>query len=114
VSTVEFVFGLLLVFGPITPRACVMLGGGRFNPRERAILKYARQLTRSPDEMRESVIEEVRAVGLDDGRILEVNQVVSYFAYMNRTVLGLGVTTKSDTLGLSPAVSANLEDWRHS
>src|SRR6266542_5862995 len=27
VSTVEFVFGLLLVFGAITPLACAMLGG---------------------------------------------------------------------------------------
>src|SRR5213083_854904 len=27
VSTVEFVFGLLLIFGAITPLACVMLGG---------------------------------------------------------------------------------------
>src|SRR5438552_17392808 len=27
VSTVEFVFGLLLIFGPITPLACAMLSG---------------------------------------------------------------------------------------
>jgi putative oxidoreductase len=27
VSTVEFVFGLLLIFGAITPLTCVMLGG---------------------------------------------------------------------------------------
>ena len=78
------------------------------------ILDYARQLTRSPDKMRESAIEKMRAAGLDDGEILEVNQVVSYFAYVNRTVLGLGVTTKGDTLGLSPNDSADLENWKHS
>lgn len=85
-----------------------------FEQREQAILDYARQLTRSPDKMRGSAIEKMRAAGLDDGEILEVNQVVSYFAYVNRTVLGLGVTTKGDTLGLSPNDSADPEDWQHS
>jgi uncharacterized peroxidase-related enzyme len=84
-----------------------------FEQREQAILDYARQLTRSPNEMRESAIEKMCAAGLDDGEILEVNQVVSYFAYVNRTVLGLGVTTKGDTLGLSPNDSVDLEDWKH-
>jgi hypothetical protein len=45
--------------------------------------------------------------------ILEVNQVVSYFAYVNRTVLGLGVTTAGDTLGVSPNDSANRKDSPH-
>jgi uncharacterized peroxidase-related enzyme len=84
-----------------------------FGPRERAILNYAQQLTRSPGEVREAAIEEMRTAGLDDGEILEVNQVVSYFAYVNRTVLGLGVTTKGDTLGLSPNDSADSENWAH-
>ncbi len=48
-----------------------------FAPRERAILKYARHLTRSPGEMRETSLQALRAAGLDDGEILEVNQVVS-------------------------------------
>jgi len=84
-----------------------------FDRRERAILDYARQLTLSPDEIRETAIERMRAAGLDDGEILEVNQVVSYFAYVNRTVLGLGVTTKGDTLGLSPNDSTDPGNWQH-
>jgi uncharacterized peroxidase-related enzyme len=84
-----------------------------FDRREQAILDYARQLTRSPSEMRETALQDLRAAGLDDGEILEVNQVVSYFAYVNRMVLGLGVTTKGDTLGLSPSDSADPENWRH-
>ena len=84
-----------------------------FAPRERAILGYARQLTRSPAEMGETSIEAMRAAGLDDGEILEVNQVASYFAYVNRTVLGLGVTTTGDTLGLSPNDSADPQNWQH-
>ncbi len=68
---------------------------GAFAPRERAILGYARQLTHSPAEISETSIQAMRAAGLDDGEILEVNQVASYFAYVNRTVLGLGVTTRA-------------------
>jgi uncharacterized peroxidase-related enzyme len=85
-----------------------------FDPRERAVLEYARQLTQLPAEMRETSIQGMRAAGLDDGEILEVNQVVSYFAYVNRTVLGLGVTTEGDKLGLSPGDSPDLENWKHS
>jgi uncharacterized protein YciW len=55
----------------------------------------------------------LREAGLDDGEILEVNQVVSYFAYANRTVLGLGVDTTGDALGLSPGNSESPDDWGH-
>jgi uncharacterized peroxidase-related enzyme len=85
-----------------------------FDLREQTILDYARQLTELPGDMRETSIEKMRAAGLDDGEILEVNQVASYFAYVNRTVLGLGVTTEGDTLGLSPGDSVNPNNWQHS
>lgn len=84
-----------------------------FDPRESAILDYARKLTRSPGEIDETSIKAMRAAGLDDGEILEVNQVVSYFAYVNRTVLGLGVMTAGDTLGLSPNDSSDPTNWQH-
>jgi uncharacterized peroxidase-related enzyme len=84
-----------------------------FDRREQAILGYVRQLTNSPGEVRETSIEDMRTAGLDDGEILEVNQMVSYFAYVNRTVLGLGVTTEGDTLGLSPNDSTDPENWQH-
>ena len=63
--------------------------------------------------MNEPDLATLRAAGLDDGEILEVNQVTSYFAYVNRTVLGLGVTAEGDVLGLSPNDSNNPENWRH-
>jgi uncharacterized peroxidase-related enzyme len=85
-----------------------------FDLREQTILDYARQLTESPGDICETSIEKMRAAGLDDGEILEVNQVASYFAYVNRTVLGLGVTTEGDTLGLSPGDSVNPNNWQHS
>ena len=48
------------------------------------------------------------------GEILEINQVCAYFAYANRTVLGLGVSTDGDIIGLSPNNSEDPEDWSHS
>lgn len=84
-----------------------------FDARERALLNYVEQLTLAPRDLRQSSIETMRAVGLDDGEILEVNQVASYFAYVNRTVLGLGVTTEGDTLGLSPNDSDDEANWQH-
>lgn len=86
-----------------------------FNSGQVAALRYAEALTRAPqagEALRERV-EAMRAAGLDDGRILEVNQVVAYFNYANRTVLGLGVTTDGDILGLSPGNSDNPNDWSH-
>jgi len=84
-----------------------------FDARERATLRYARALTLAPAGVARSHVEAMREAGLDDGEILEVNQVVSYFAYANRTALGLGVTTAGETLGLSPNDAADPNDWRH-
>jgi uncharacterized peroxidase-related enzyme len=83
------------------------------DPREAATLTYADRLTREPASLTEASLEPMRAAGLDDGEILEVNQVVAYFAYANRTVQGLGVTTKGDVLGLSPADSDDESAWHH-
>jgi uncharacterized peroxidase-related enzyme len=83
-----------------------------FDPRERAMLAYARALTLDPGGLTEADLEPMRAAGLTDGEILEVNQVVAYFAYANRTVSGLGVTTHGDVLGLSPADTEG-DDWSH-
>ena len=58
-------------------------------------------------------IEALRGVGYDDGEILEVNQLVSYFNYVNRTVVGLGVNTDGDILGLSPNESDDPNNWSH-
>lgn len=76
------------------------------------ILVYAEQLTSAAQDMDVADVEALRAVGLEDGQILEVNQVVAYFAYANRTVLGLGVNTDGDVIGLSPG-SDNPDEWGH-
>lgn len=87
--------------------------GGVFDDRQAAALRYAGLLTRAPARIAAADLDELRAAGLDDGEILEVNQVTAYFAYANRTVLGLGVTTDGDTLGLSPGASDDPDNWRH-
>ena len=75
---------------------------GEFDDRESRALAYARLLTESPSQVSEKEIEKLRAVGWEDGEILEINQVTAYFNYANRTVLGLGVEVTGDILGLSP------------
>ena len=82
-------------------------------PREKLALTYTRQLTLRPGEMTASLIEELRSSGFEDGEILEINQVVAYFNYANRTVLGLGTSTDGDILGLSPGNSQDPDDWHH-
>ena len=59
------------------------------------------------------MIDDMRGAGFDDGEILEINQVTAYFAYANRTILGLGSTTEGDVLGLSPSDADNPDDWSH-
>lgn len=84
-----------------------------FGGKDLEMMKYARKLTLKPAEVEERNIERMRATGLTDGEILEINQVVSYFCYANRTVLGLGVTSEGDILGLSPGSSDDDKDWSH-
>ncbi len=88
---------------------------GAFTAPERAALHYATTLTQAPQQEADvkRAFDAMRAAGMDDGQILEINQVISYFAYANRTVLGLGVTTDGDVLGLSPGNSDDSNDWSH-
>ncbi len=76
-------------------------------------LHYAEKLTFDVKSMVEKDVILLRESGLTDGEILEINQVVSYFNYANRTVLGLGISTKGDILGLSPNDSNDETNWNH-
>jgi uncharacterized peroxidase-related enzyme len=70
-----------------------------FDGRELALLRYAEKLTLTPGDMVEADVEALRASGLDDGEILEANQIIGYFNYVNRCLNGLGVTTGDDIVG---------------
>jgi len=76
-------------------------------------MHYAKKLTLSIKSIEKNDIETLRTAGFSDGEILEINQVVSYFNYANRSVLGLGVTTEGDILGLSPNDSDDPKNWSH-
>ena len=84
-----------------------------FDAKELAGIIYARRLTEEPRAAKPSWLDAMKDAGLDDGEILEINQVVSYFNYVNRVVVGLGVTTEGDILGLSPNVSEDPDNWQH-
>ena len=70
-----------------------------FDEAELALMRYAEKLTMTPGSMTEPDVAALRAAGLDDGAILEANQIVCYFNYVNRSINGLGVTTEGDIVG---------------
>lgn len=70
-----------------------------FDGRELALLQYAEKLTREVGAMTQDDVIALRGHGLDDGQILEANQIIAYFNYVNRLLNGLGVTTEGDTVG---------------
>lgn len=76
-------------------------------------LEYAGQLTCDPGGVTKDDIAALSEAGFTDGQILEINQVTAYFAYANRTVMGLGINTDGDVLGLSPGNSDDPDNWQH-
>ena len=82
--------------------------------REQAAMRYAEHLTKAPQSLTRGDVDALRLAGWNDGEILEINQVTAYFAYANRTVLGLGCSTQGDIIGLSPNNNDDPDDWGHS
>ncbi|MBT8218922.1 MAG: alkylhydroperoxidase, partial [Bacteroidia bacterium] len=76
-------------------------------------LEYAKLLTVDLKNVSKSHIDRLKDSGFSDGEILEINQVTSYFNYVNRTVVGLGVSAKDEVLGLSPNDSDDPDNWSH-
>jgi len=97
--------------GRYTPEPAALQAAG-LSPGHCELLNYAIELTLNPAGLSKAKIAHLRAAGVDDGEILEVNQVTAYFAYANRTVLGLGINTEGDILGLSPG-GADPDSWGH-
>lgn len=59
--------------------------------KKRLLLEYAEQLTVSPNKITQDDIDKIKADGWTDEDILLVNLIVSYFNFVNRIALGLGV-----------------------
>ena len=70
-----------------------------FKGAELALLQYAHKLTLEPGKMVQDDVQALKEAGVDDGEILEANQIIGYFNYVNRLLNGLGVTTDGDTVG---------------
>jgi len=74
---------------------------------------YAKKLTRNLSEIQKNDVDKLKESGFSEGEILEINQVTSYFNYVNRSVVGLGVNTDGDILGLSPNEGDDPNNWNH-
>ncbi|NQY29733.1 MAG: peroxidase-related enzyme [Flavobacteriaceae bacterium] len=81
--------------------------------KELFLINYAKKLTLAPSSFKKEDIDRLKNIGVNDGELLEINQVVSYFNYVNRTVLGLGVNTSNETIGLSPKNKGSDSLWIH-
>ncbi len=70
-----------------------------FSGSDLEIMKYTKKLTLYPGKLIQDDILKMKNLGVDDGQILEVNQIVCYFNYVNRSINGLGVTLDGDVVG---------------
>jgi uncharacterized peroxidase-related enzyme len=59
--------------------------------KDQRICIFAESLTLQPWELIEEDLNPLRDIGLSDHAILDIVQIVSYFNFVNRIVLGLGV-----------------------
>jgi len=58
---------------------------------DKVMLYYAEKLTKEPWNMVERDVIALRKAGFSDVDILDINQIVAYYAYVNRVADGLGV-----------------------
>jgi len=65
--------------------------GAALAPADRQMLDYAAKLTTRPGAMVEADVAQLRASGFSDRAILDIAQLVAYYAYVNRIADGLGV-----------------------
>jgi uncharacterized peroxidase-related enzyme len=66
------------------------------SPIDLNLCEFAWQLTRVPSLPAETIISKLKELGLEDRAILDANLVISYFNFVNRIVLGLGVQIETD------------------
>jgi uncharacterized peroxidase-related enzyme len=60
-----------------------------------AMLEYAVKLTKAPGQMTKADVLALRSAGFSDRDILDIVEVTSYYAYVNRIADGLGVSEES-------------------
>lgn len=77
--------------GEESPLVSAQSGELSLTPRQRAMLDLATKLSQTPYAVADDDIAEARDAGFTDRGILEIVLVASYFSFINRIVLGLGV-----------------------
>jgi uncharacterized peroxidase-related enzyme len=69
------------------------------SPADQSMLDYAVQLTQVPGSTGRDGVEALRGAGFDDRAILDIVQIVAYFAFANRLACGLGVALEDSGEG---------------
>jgi len=64
--------------------------------RRDAMLEYAELLTRDPGQMTPAMVQSLQRAGFSDRDVLEICEVVAYYAYVNRIADGLGVSLEHE------------------
>ena len=60
-----------------------------------AMLEYSEKLTLTPGAMESADVDALRTAGFSDRDILDIAEVVGYYAYVNRIADGLGVSIET-------------------
>ena len=59
------------------------------------MLGFAVKLTKTPGAMNDTDVDTLRSSGFSDRDVLDIVEVVGYYAYANRVADGLGIETES-------------------
>ncbi len=65
------------------------------SPKRVAMLQFAVKLTKTPGAVDDADTDTLRSAGFSDRGILDIVEVIGYYAYANRLADGLGVQTES-------------------
>jgi len=58
---------------------------------DKAMLRYAAKLTRTPAKMTQADVDALRSAGFSDSAVLDICMVTAYYAFVNRLADGMGV-----------------------
>ncbi len=63
------------------------------------MLRYVEKLTRTPSQITVSDVDALKVAGFTEVAILDICQVASYYAFVNRLANGLGVELEEPRSG---------------
>ena len=65
------------------------------SPKRAAMLAFVVKLTKTPGAMEDADVDALRSASFSDRDILDIVEVVGYYAYANRIADGLGIETET-------------------